>query len=290
MGTQTIVQKINEAILQCGRLALGYYSMPLRVSVKEDMTVVSEADNEIEGIIEEALNDLLPDSYFIGEESADSLSLADKIAKAKEAFGKKYLWAVDPIDGTLNFVSHYGEWGISIGLMKKEDGRHVPWLGAVYLPIRDVLYYTDGEKSYIVSGASGKNPVKRELLPILYQGDDDLKQRIFTLNESKVGVYKFKDMKNIRVPGSTVVQLVSAVSGEAIGTITTGHIWDIAASLAIGKPIGVNIYGLITGEELNGFSFDNFVFGDVANDWKLKADYLVSISSAKQFLLKSIQL
>lgn len=284
MNDAELVDRINQLVLECGKVALDYYSKPVKQSIKPDQSIVSEADQHIEQIIQKELKGLLPDSHFIGEETCDQMA-----NNAQELFERKYLWAVDPIDGTVNFVSHYGDWGISVGLMKKGEKGHAPFLGAVYIPLKDQLYYTDSENSFVVNKASTANPVKKKLDKIEYEGDDDLKQRIFAVNEGKISKYNFKGIKNIRVPGSTVVQFISTAAGESIGTISSGHIWDIAASLAVGQPLGVKMYDMKTGEETKEYTADNFVTDDVKNNWKMKKDYFASNDSAKEYLMKTIK-
>jgi 3'(2'), 5'-bisphosphate nucleotidase len=47
------------------------------------------------------------------------------------------LWIVDPLDGTKEFVKRLGEFTVNIALV--EDQR--PTLGAVFLPVNNVLYF-----------------------------------------------------------------------------------------------------------------------------------------------------
>lgn len=58
--------------------------------------------------------------------------------------GKKYVWVIDPIDGTTNFI--YGlDYAISVGLRK--DGELI--FGAIYVPEKDWFYYAiKGQGSY----------------------------------------------------------------------------------------------------------------------------------------------
>ena len=241
-----------------------------------------------EEIIERELEGVVSGAMFIGEESEDSVNLEDSQERVEHLFLSDYLWAVDPIDGTLNFVSHYGEWGVSVGLLKREKEGYRPCLGAVYLPLTDKLYYTDANQSYVVSKASSKHPSTQVLQQKTYS-QQELTQGLFVINESKINKYRIEGIKNIRVPGSTVVQFVSTAAGESIGTITSGHIWDIAASLAIGQPLGLSMYEIHNGKESDLLDQDSFVFGDPNNNWKLKKDYLVSNHSAKSFLLDAVK-
>ena len=69
----------------------------------------------------ERLRDLIPQSEFYCEEE-DTKSLDGK-----------YVWVIDPIDGTSNFIYEYRPSVVSVGLLK--DGK--PYMNA-YINARDV--------------------------------------------------------------------------------------------------------------------------------------------------------
>lgn len=88
---------------------------------------VTSIDVAVEGFLREKLPALILNSVMVGEEGENLL---------KEA---KYIWVVDPIDGTANFIRRYNLSAISVGLL--EDG--VPVLGVVYNPFTKDIYYAN---------------------------------------------------------------------------------------------------------------------------------------------------
>ena len=78
---------------------------------------VSDADKAVEAMIEERIRTLFPDHSFLGEETVDSFDSA-----------AEFTWAVDPIDGTQNFVNGIPFYSSSIGVL--QNG--VPIAGAVW--------------------------------------------------------------------------------------------------------------------------------------------------------------
>ena len=87
--------------------------------------LVTEADKLAEKEVLKVLNRHLPEHQILAEESG-SLGNADS----------KYLWAIDPLDGTTNYAHGLPLAATSVGLMI--DG--VPAVGAVYNPFSDELF------------------------------------------------------------------------------------------------------------------------------------------------------
>lgn len=87
--------------------------------------LVTEADKLAEAEVLKVLNRHLPDHQILAEESG-ALGNADS----------KYLWAIDPLDGTTNYAHGLPLVATSVGLMI--DG--VPSVGAVYNPFSDELF------------------------------------------------------------------------------------------------------------------------------------------------------
>lgn len=87
--------------------------------------LVTEADKLAEAEVLKVLKRHLPEHQILAEESG-ALGNADS----------KYLWAIDPLDGTTNYAHGLPLAATSVGLMI--DG--VPAVGAVYNPFSDELF------------------------------------------------------------------------------------------------------------------------------------------------------
>ena len=79
----------------------------LTVRSKQHNDFVSEVDHAAEEAIIGVLRDAYPDHGFLGEESG---------YRDREA---EYLWVIDPLDGTTNFLHGLPQYCVSIGLLHK---------------------------------------------------------------------------------------------------------------------------------------------------------------------------
>jgi myo-inositol-1(or 4)-monophosphatase len=112
------------------------------VRIKPDGTPVTKADLEVESFLRTALLNLLPSAQFLSEERARDGRV-----------GRSWVWVVDPLDGTKEFLQHIPECAISVGLV--HDSRSV--FGAVVNPIRGEGGMGWGERPAILWGMSRRN-------------------------------------------------------------------------------------------------------------------------------------
>jgi histidinol-phosphatase len=106
-----------------GDIALKYYRGGFAVTIKPDLTPVTQADREAEQAIIDILDRALPGYGFLGEELG-----------ARGPSERR--WIVDPIDGTQNFVRHIPIWATLIAL---EEGGDVT-VGVIHNPVTGDLY------------------------------------------------------------------------------------------------------------------------------------------------------
>ncbi len=76
--------------------------------MKTQYDLVSDIDVSSERMLHSGLLNLLPESAFFGEETV------------RERGRSRYLWVVDPLDGTTNFIRGINIWTISVALMDQE--------------------------------------------------------------------------------------------------------------------------------------------------------------------------
>jgi fructose-1,6-bisphosphatase/inositol monophosphatase family enzyme len=80
----------------------------MREKVADELVTI--ADHESERILADGLHRLLPEALIVGEEAADADS------SVMERLGSGLCWIIDPLDGTGNFVSGEGPFGILVAL------------------------------------------------------------------------------------------------------------------------------------------------------------------------------
>lgn len=105
-------------------VALKLYQTSLTVELKADQSPVTAADRQAEAAIIETIRHRFPDHSFYGEETGHSRS------------GSDFLWIIDPIDGTKNYLAGIPLWGVLVALRYKTE----VIAGASYVPcLNDML-------------------------------------------------------------------------------------------------------------------------------------------------------
>ena len=119
-----------DTIKTAGELALSYFSnlKILTVEKKGHQDLVSEADKQVEAFIREKLKLHFPNDQIVGEEGGSSLSQKNEASR--------FVWVIDPIDGTANFVSGIPCWTIVISLVENNN----LIAGFIFDPIYEELY------------------------------------------------------------------------------------------------------------------------------------------------------
>ena len=116
-----------EAASKAETVIMDYYSGGIASELKADGTPVTVADTEAERIIIETIANEFPDHGFLGEESGDTHSVSP------------YIWIIDPIDGTKNYIRHIPLFGTQIALMKADE----LILGVSNIPAMNELIYAE---------------------------------------------------------------------------------------------------------------------------------------------------
>lgn len=113
-----MLDTLSQILTEAGAEALGFFDRldQRAVEAKAPLDLVSDADRRVEVTLRRLLERHFPGDGVLGEELGGS------------ATGR--FWAVDPIDGTANFLSGLPFWTISLGLM--EDGQ--PVAGGILAP------------------------------------------------------------------------------------------------------------------------------------------------------------
>ena len=100
----------------------------LQVSKKGPSDFVTNSDLKAEKIIIEELKKAKPNFSIISEENG--------IEKIRT---KKYVWIIDPIDGTINFLHGIPHFAISIALKSNEEITS----GIIFDPIKNEIFYAE---------------------------------------------------------------------------------------------------------------------------------------------------
>jgi len=114
-----------DAAKKTGEILKNYFQKGvLQGSLKADQTLVTEADQAADRLIQEIILREFPDDQILSEEGNTIFP------------HNQHVWVIDPLDGTVNFSQGLNYWGVSIAHL--ENG--YPQTAALYFPETDELF------------------------------------------------------------------------------------------------------------------------------------------------------
>lgn len=123
-----------EAVQEAEDVIRKYYAADAGETLKVDGTPVTLADKAAEDIIHRKLKVNFPDHRILGEEAGG------------EAGDSPYLWIIDPIDGTKNYVRHIPLFATQLALL--HNGEVI--LGVSNAPfLNELMYAEKGQGCYL---------------------------------------------------------------------------------------------------------------------------------------------
>lgn len=109
---------------EAARIPLRHFRSGVSVDVKADASPVTVADRDTELNLRAAIASRFPDHGILGEEFGT------------QDGERRYLWVIDPIDGTKSFISGSPLFGMLIGVL--EEG--IPQAGLIRMPALDECF------------------------------------------------------------------------------------------------------------------------------------------------------
>ncbi|MEC9248031.1 MAG: inositol monophosphatase family protein [Pseudomonadota bacterium] len=191
---------------------------------KGELNYVSEVDTQAEAIIIETLLEAYPDHAILAEESG-------------QRGESDYLWIVDPLDGTRNFLNGYPQFCVSIALSIKGKLQQA----VVYDPVRDELFSASRGGGALLNDrrirVGGKNRVEQTLLATGFPVNNSGSVKESVKRLEKV----LARGADIRRGGSAALDLAYVACGRLDGYWEFNlNSWDIAAgALLISESGGI---------------------------------------------------
>ena len=105
------ISAVKDVLTNAADIVGRYYRRDTSWVGKADGSPLTQADLEVNGFLKSNLLGLLPDAGWLSEETTDS----------PERLDREWVWVVDPIDGTKEFVRGIPEFAISVGLVYREQ-------------------------------------------------------------------------------------------------------------------------------------------------------------------------
>lgn len=221
---------------KAGALLMEYYARGVKTEYKGSGTVdvVTEADRASEKLIVESLRAAFPDHGIVGEEGSRSQS-ADR-----------FVWYVDPLDGTTNFAHGFPIFCVSLGLVRDNE----VIAGVVFDPTRNELFAAERGGGATLNGKKIRVSTATTLGESLLGTGFPSKKRHLNPN---IYFYHQLTMKThgIRRAGSAALDLSCVASGRYDGFWEFNlNPWDTAAGVLLVQEAG----GTLT--HVDGSKFD----------------------------------
>ena len=200
--------------------------------------LVTKYDLLVQDFLRRELLKLLPEAGFLGEEGDEREDLS----------GKEWIFIVDPIDGTTNFVQGYHNSCVSVGLARKGKMEY----GVVYNPYDEELYAAQRGKGASLNGAPiacADKPLDHSLLIF----GSALYYRELVPETLRLFNAAFPLVQDIRRFGSAALDLCYLAAGKA-GVFYECRLcpWDYAAGSLIAEEAGCTV------TQLDGTPIDLF--------------------------------
>lgn len=128
-----------EASIDAGAEIIKIYNTGFDVTYKADESPLTAADT--------ASNEAI--AKYLESTGIPILSEEGKSISYEERKGWEYMWIVDPLDGTKEFIKRNGDFTVNIALVTNGN----PLLGVIYIPVEKTLYFgSEQTGSYKVNG------------------------------------------------------------------------------------------------------------------------------------------
>ncbi|MBI4180443.1 MAG: inositol monophosphatase [Chloroflexi bacterium] len=208
---------------EAGQILLEHFSQPLEVQFKDKKRTdpVTTADRRSEEFLKSTIREKFPQHGILGEEGG-ALHKSDS----------PFVWVIDPLDGTSNFMNGLPLFAVSIGVLWKWQ----PVVGSIYVPVSHRgtagVYHAcqgkgshlDGEKITVTRKPSGRP---------LSGNPSQFRSRFRLSRQSQREPHEARNL------GSIALELTLAACGVfQYALFGSPKVWDVAAGVLLVKEAG----------------------------------------------------
>ena len=206
----------------------------LKVGSKGPNDFVSEVDRNAEAVIIETLLAAYPGHGILAEESGREHGSRDS----------EFVWIIDPLDGTTNFLHGFPVYAVSIALAYRNQVQQA----VVYDPTRNDLFYASKGRGAFLNDRRLRVSKRTRLSDSLigtgfpFRKGDNFKRYV------KMFEQVMQSCAGLRRPGAAALDLCYVAAGYYDGFFETGlNPWDVAAGSLIITEAG-GLIGNFTGD------------------------------------------
>ncbi len=231
-----------EIARQAGAILRSHFEHALDVQYKDDKQAdpVTNADFECQRHLQDAIAARFPTHGILGEEDDE-----DKRKRVDDQPAPDFVWVLDPLDGTRNFLSGLPIYACSIGVLHKG----APAAAAVFLP------WPSSNGGIVLHARKGGGAYANDM-PISVQPPADANapmpsgNRLVTLPGGFGAMFGVRQplrgkVGELRMTGSIAYELAMVAKGVTQYTMTTApFLWDAAGgALLVSEASGVVLVG-----------------------------------------------
>lgn len=121
---------IQAVCARASELTLEMLQSPLQSQHKTDLSPVTAIDLAVDALLSRELQALWPEAGWLSEETADN----------PRRLAQRYVWVVDPIDGTRSLLERRPEFCVSVALVDTQLG---PVLGVIANPLSGEVFLAE---------------------------------------------------------------------------------------------------------------------------------------------------
>lgn len=208
----------------------------IQIDAKGVNDYVTEVDRASELEIIASIREAYPDHAFLAEESGQSSNSNDN----------DFVWIIDPLDGTTNFIHGFPVFCVSIALRVRGRLEH----GVIYDPLRQEIFSASRGEGAQLDGrrirVSGRKYLRDSLIGTGFPYHSNQRWIDDYLQMFKVVM---QETKGVRRPGAAALDLAYVAAGRIDGFWEMSlKPWDIAAGILLIRESGGRVADLEGGE------------------------------------------
>lgn len=235
MNIETKLTVAHSLVEQAGKKLMEFFQQEhLSVSEKGNNNPVTEADYAANSILVEGLLSAFPDDAILSEETSIHFNKTKMDERRKTA---DFVWIIDPLDGTKEFIAGLPHFAVSLGLWHKDKAI----LGFIYNPAENFFLHGGSSFGIFFNGKPFQRP-EREILSM-----HDLH---FCLSRSEIrkgllsNITENFTIQTENIVGSIAYKLGLLAYGrcDLILSLRPKNEWDFAAGSAL---LAANNYRIV---------------------------------------------
>lgn len=211
-----------KAAKEAGKFLLDGFGKVAEIEKKADRDFATNLDREAEKMIIDRIKAEFPEHGILAEESG------------KQNIDNEYIWIIDPLDGTHNFIRNIDIFGVSIGVVHKQSDFIA---GVIYMPKSDELYSAENGAGAYKNGAKISVSAQDNLKECSVSFDSSIRYApvvmLATLGDLANQVF------NVRMLGSSARHLSYVAEGTLDFSVEFhDRPWDFAGGVSIIQEAG----------------------------------------------------